>query len=241
MGRAAIIVKGDLTDDGTEDEFEWFAALVNEVGVPADVLLGNHDVRTPERRRRRRAARARRVRSPATDGAIDVPGLRIILLPSAKGAHDAASGTTRSRRRAIELAARGRRPGVRGHAPLPAAIQRREPVPGRRAATRGQAVPRRARPRRAGSVDRGCGHTHRHHRRHYKSLLITEIGSPKDFPGVWAGYVVYEGGITQIVHRVADPSCPCVDRPHRAGRSFGVWRLWSPGIAVAPLLDLGVA
>ena len=27
----------------------------------------------------------------------------------------------------------------------------------------------------------------------------------KDYPGVWAEYRVFEGGILQIVHRISDP------------------------------------
>ena len=74
-----------------------------------------------------------------------------------------------------------------------------------------------------------CGHTHRHHRRHHKSLLITEIGSTKDYPGVWAGYVVYEGGITQTVHRVVEPSARAWTE--RTGNTLlGAWRWWSPGL-----------
>jgi hypothetical protein len=34
---------------------------------------------------------------------------------------------------------------------------------------------------------------------------VTEVGSPKDYPGTWAGYVVHEGGIRQVVRRVAAP------------------------------------
>jgi hypothetical protein len=28
----------------------------------------------------------------------------------------------------------------------------------------------------------------------------------KDFPGTWAEYRVYEGGVMQVVHRVSDPA-----------------------------------
>ena len=49
------------------------------------------------------------------------------------------------------------------------------------------------------------GHTHRHRRRRVGPLVLTEVGSPKDFPGVWAEYRVYEAGITQVVHRISSP------------------------------------
>ena len=32
-----------------------------------------------------------------------------------------------------------------------------------------------------------------------------EIGCVKDFPGTWAEYRVYEGGIMQVVHRISAP------------------------------------
>ena len=32
-----------------------------------------------------------------------------------------------------------------------------------------------------------------------------EIGCTKDFPGTWAEYRVYEGGVMQVVHRMSSP------------------------------------
>ncbi len=51
-----------------------------------------------------------------------------------------------------------------------------------------------------------AGHTHRHRRRVLRSGVPTiEVGCVKDFPGTWAEYRVYEGGIMQVVHRVSTP------------------------------------
>jgi len=33
-----------------------------------------------------------------------------------------------------------------------------------------------------------------------------EIGCVKDFPGTWAEYRVYEGGVMQVVHRMSSPA-----------------------------------
>jgi hypothetical protein len=33
-------------------------------------------------------------------------------------------------------------------------------------------------------------------------VVVTETGSPKDHPGTWTGYVVYEGGLRLVVRRV---------------------------------------
>ena len=72
------------------------------------------------------------------------------------------------------------------------------------------------------------GHTHRHRRHQIHGVTATEVGSTKDFPGTWAGYHVHEGGITQFVRRIAEPSCiRWTDHTRRA--AAGVWALWSPG------------
>lgn len=225
-GAQRLIGKGDLTDEGVEEEFEWFAAVVKEATVPVDVLLGNHDVRSPAVDGAA-VLRSRGVSVATEATAIDVPGLRIILLPSAKGPHDA---EWKPSDRAAAIAMAGEVDGAvfvathhypqRWNRPntLPVGVKRREAKPFLDALD--QIAP--------GSVI-AAGHTHRHHRRHYKSLLLTEIGSPKDYPGVWAGYIVYEGGLVQTVRRVEEPSCRAWT--DRTGRAIGGWwRLWSPGI-----------
>jgi hypothetical protein len=59
-------------------------------------------------------------------------------------------------------------------------------------------------------------------------VLVTEVGSVKDHPGTWAGYVVHEGGIRQVVRRVMAPDVlGWTEATKRA--LFGVWGRWSPG------------
>jgi hypothetical protein len=51
-----------------------------------------------------------------------------------------------------------------------------------------------------------AGHTHRHRVRQMQCGVPTiEIGCVKDFPGTWAEYRVYEGGVMQVVHRISTP------------------------------------
>ena len=72
------------------------------------------------------------------------------------------------------------------------------------------------------------GHTHRHRRHRIEGVTATEVGSTKDFPGTWAGYHVHEGGVIQVVRRIAEPSCiRWTDRTRRA--ALGVWSKWAPG------------
>jgi 3',5'-cyclic-AMP phosphodiesterase len=61
--------------------------------------------------------------------------------------------------------------------------------------------------RRRAIVAYTAGHTHRHRRRLLASGVPSiEIGCVKDFPGTWAEYRVYEGGISQVVHRMSSPA-----------------------------------
>lgn len=51
-----------------------------------------------------------------------------------------------------------------------------------------------------------AGHTHRHRVRSMTcGVPSVEIGCLKDFPGTWAEYRVYEGGVMQVVHRISSP------------------------------------
>jgi hypothetical protein len=72
------------------------------------------------------------------------------------------------------------------------------------------------------------GHTHRHRRRNRGPLVITEVGSTKDYPGAWAGYVVHEGGIRQVVHRIGAPDVLAWTDTSKAA-ALGAWGRWSPG------------
>jgi len=53
-----------------------------------------------------------------------------------------------------------------------------------------------------------AGHTHRNLVRRMPStgdVPWAEIGATKDYPGVWAEYRIYEGGVLQVVHRISSP------------------------------------
>ncbi len=69
-----------------------------------------------------------------------------------------------------------------------------------------------------------AGHTHRHRVRHMPcGVPSIEIGCVKDFPGTWAEYRVYEGGITQVVHRISTrEALSWSERCRHLYRDFGV-------------------
>ena len=60
--------------------------------------------------------------------------------------------------------------------------------------------------RRPAIVAYTAGHTHRHRvQAAGGGVPSIEVGCVKDFPGTWAEYQVYDGGILQIVHRLSSP------------------------------------
>src|ERR1700754_3777841 len=72
----AVLLSGDLTDDGGEAEFAAVASLVGRLGAPLHVLPGNHDDR---------AAMRRAFELPGTGDepllyAVDVGPLRLVVL-----------------------------------------------------------------------------------------------------------------------------------------------------------------
>jgi 3',5'-cyclic-AMP phosphodiesterase len=72
------------------------------------------------------------------------------------------------------------------------------------------------------------GHTHRHRARRHGPLMITEVGSTKDYPGCWAGYLASPGAIVQVVRRVADPEALRWTESTRSSIAT-VWGRWSAG------------
>jgi hypothetical protein len=53
-----------------------------------------------------------------------------------------------------------------------------------------------------------AGHTHRNRVRLIPAtgdIPWVEVSATKDFPGAWAEYRVFEGGILQVMHRIASP------------------------------------
>ena len=72
------------------------------------------------------------------------------------------------------------------------------------------------------------GHTHRNRVRRHGPLVLSEVGSTKDFPGAWAGYTAGAEGIVQSVRRISSPAALCWTESTRSA-VLGVWGRWSAG------------
>jgi Icc protein len=190
---AAVVVKGDLTNDGQPDEFAAFESCYRAAfGDRLHVVRGNHDA-------------FRGQTDYAGDRWIELPGVAIALLDttipySASGNLSAEqldwleAGAAASTVPVIAMGhhqqwTRGERnPEYFGINPdasdaLTAVISRRPAI-----------------------IAYTAGHTHRHRKRLVAGgVPSVEVGCVKDFPGTWAEYVVYDGGILQVVHRISSP------------------------------------
>jgi Icc protein len=200
----AVIVKGDLSQDGQPPE--WAAFESNYRGAFGDrlhVVRGNHD--------------AYKFQSGyAGDQWIEVDGLAVALMDTVIPGKTTGMLTTDQLAWLDERAAGADRPVlVMGHHQQWVGSSgdngsRGEGYFGLHpdASDALAAVVRR----RSSIVGYTAGHTHRHRVRAMydagpdaPAVPTIEIGCVKDFPGTWAEYRVYEGGVMQVVHRISSP------------------------------------
>ncbi|HYL50747.1 MAG TPA: metallophosphoesterase family protein [Acidimicrobiia bacterium] len=193
----AVVVKGDLTNLGTEEEYDAFLRAYSALGPRMHHVRGNHDAMLTE--------------TIAATGPFEValPGVTLAVLDtvipgSDRGRipHDqlawlddlaAASATpvlVFGHHHPWEPAAKQRSANYFGINPddsdaLCAVISRREAIAGYFA-----------------------GHTHRTRVRRFgeaRNVPIVEIACVKDYPGAWAEYRVHEGGYVQLTRRIDAP------------------------------------
>ncbi|HEX7097226.1 MAG TPA: metallophosphoesterase [Acidimicrobiales bacterium] len=231
-GAQTIVIKGDLTHHARDDEWEQLGRLLDEIPVPVALLLGNHDVQhlgrrsDPEGRLHPHKVLAD-LGQPFQDVTwLDVPGVRVLLVDTTLPGWGRGR-VAHAHEGVVAAAADTDRPVLTMlHHHL-----EQYPVPvaypfgvAHRGATRLLRALR--------DVKRELfvtsGHSHRNRARVQHGVHITEVGSVKDYPGVWAGYVVHEGGIRQVVRRITAPDCvPFIERTAQA--LYGAWGRWTPG------------
>jgi predicted phosphodiesterase len=224
-GAELIVVKGDLTRDSEPVEFREAARMLAATGLPVAVALGNHDVRHaidgPALLAEHGLMASRQPR------AIDLPGLRLVV-GHTPVAHDKAGFVDAAHRRELaELVGATSSPSVVAvhHPPRRWPIETHYP-PG----IKWRDSQLLAKELTAANPDTLLisGHTHRNRAYRLGALPVAEVGSTKDYPGQWAGYAVYEGGIRQVVRRVSRPDVIAWTESTRRALG-GVWGWWSAG------------
>lgn len=225
-GAEAVIVKGDLTYHGRRREWQQAGEVLSALPVPVEAVLGNHDVvrRAVDGRV---ALRAYGIEIPDQPFSRDLPGIRVVLAHTAVNRRSRGRVRRPDRRRIGELldAAPGAGFLAMHHYPQRFRVPTLYPpgIPGDQARALLDTV---AAANPATLV--ASGHSHRNRRHAYGPLVVAEVGATMHYPGTWAGYAVHEGGIRQVVRRVARPDAIAwTERTRRA--LGGLWGLWAPG------------
>ena len=194
----AVIVKGDLSADGTDSEWEAFERWYRGAfGEQLFVVRGNHDAYRHQARY-------------AGDQWIELPGVHVALLDTTiPGATTGTIGPHQLEWLDDRCGGADTPVIVMGHHQqwigIDEASARSDDYFGLHPDPSDALVELVA--RRRAVVAYAAGHTHRHRVRPMRRSQVPsiEVGCTKDFPGTWAEYRVYEGGIMQVVHRMSTP------------------------------------
>ena len=195
---AAVFVKGDLSLDGTADEWAAFERCYRTpFGERLHVVRGNHDS-------------YRHQEEYAGDSWVELPGVAVALLDTA------IPGATTGRIRPDQIGWLESRAAATD---LPVLVMgHHQQWVGRPGGNRSDDyfglhpdssdALDAAFTRHDNLVAYTAGHTHRHRVRTMirSERPSVEVGCTKDFPGTWAEYRVFEGGILQVVHRMSSPA-----------------------------------
>jgi 3',5'-cyclic-AMP phosphodiesterase len=190
-----VVVKGDLTLDGADHEFAEFQAAYGVFGDKLLAVRGNHDAYHGQR-------------YAAGPLVADLPGVRLCVLDTVIPFQTTGTISSEQIEWLTEQCANSDRPVLTfGHHNMWLDDSRRtDTYFGLHPDAADQLLHvAQAQPKFCGYF---AGHTHRNRvRRHASTGLVpfAEVTTVKDFPGSWAEYRVYEGGIQQIHHRIASP------------------------------------
>jgi 3',5'-cyclic AMP phosphodiesterase CpdA len=199
---AVVLAKGDLTADGTAEEYGRFLDVYGGAfGERLHHVRGNHDAMSGL--------------DHGTEGiprAIDLPGVRLAVLDTVVPGHDGGRLDGEQVAWLDAVAADAGRDGL----PVLAFGHHHcwDPHAGSRPAHYFGIAPDdsealievfRRRPALRGWF---AGHTHRNRVRRFDvtgDVPFVEVACVKDFPGSWAEYRVFEGGILQVHRRISAP------------------------------------
>ncbi|MDQ6784988.1 MAG: metallophosphoesterase [Actinomycetota bacterium] len=197
---AAVIVKGDVTTVGLAAEYDAFEACYRPTfGDRLHITRGNHDNR----------ATFAAFTAPLHE-AVVVPGAVLALVDTSRPGEGGGSLDAGQLAWLDDVAASADRPVlVFGHHPCFEAGADDWMGAASHLATEDSEALIALVARRPAIVGYFSGHTHRNRVRRFAAtgdVPFAEVGSVKDFPGSWAEYRIFEGGILAVHRRLSDPA-----------------------------------
>lgn len=197
----AVVVKGDLTAFGTQAEYKEFLAVYEPAfGDRLHHVRGNHDAYYGE------------TFADEAPFSVDLPGVVLAVLDTAIPRRESGAVGAEALEwlddLARDAASAGRPVLVFGHHHVwnSASPNRADGYFGINPDDSEQLVDLVA--RRPAVLGYFAGHTHRNRVRRFGAtgpVPWVEVAAVKDFPGAWAEYRVYEGGILQVFRRISAP------------------------------------
>jgi predicted phosphodiesterase len=194
----AVVVKGDLTDVGTPEQYAAFLAVYGALGERMYHVRGNHDAFTDP---------AMAVEDAPY--AVELDGVTLAVLDTVVPGADGGQLSADQVQWLDDLAAESAMPVlVFGHHYVSNVAETDDSGVSfgiNRADSRALVAVFAGRPAIAGYF---AGHTHRNRVRRFDlapRVPCCEVACTKEYPGAWAEYRVHEGGYTQVVRRVAAP------------------------------------
>jgi Icc protein len=198
LGPDAVVVKGDLTDKGTKEEYEEFLGAYGAAfGERLHHVRGNHDAMLDDSL------------AATAPFCVELPGVLLAVLDTTVPGHHSGRLDPHQLEWLDELCSRASVPVLvfgHHHPWDPSSPTRPEGYFGIRPDDSEALVALAARrPRFAGYF---CGHTHRNRVRRFAATgdrPWAEVACTKDYPGSWAEYRVYEAGVIQVHRRISAP------------------------------------
>lgn len=195
---AAVLVKGDLTSEGTEEEYARFLEVYGGAfGDRMHHIRGNHD------------AYLGQTMAPSEPVRVDVPGARLLMIDTTVPFRSG-GGLDADQLEWLDDNAAGSDVPVlvfgHHHPWSPESLTRSTDYFGIDPDSSEALVDVVARRREV--VGYFAGHTHRNRVRRFAAtgeVPWVEVASVKDFPGSWAEYRVFDGGILQVHRRISTP------------------------------------
>jgi len=197
----AVVAKGDLTASGSAEEYQAFLDCYGVAfGGRLTAVRGNHDAMAG-------------LTFAAGPSAVELPGVVVAVLdtvvPGGHGGWVDAEQLAWLDEVARQAELDGRLVLVLGHHHPwnPASRARPDGYFGIHPDASERLVEVVA--RRPAIVATAAGHTHRNRVRRFPAtgdVPHAEVASTKDFPGSWAEYRIFEGGVLQVHRRLLDPA-----------------------------------